>query len=148
MTVDVHVAVDLAAPPDAAWSRLQHIDSHVEWMADAESITFRSAQRDGVGTEFECRTRLGPFVTNDVMRVTEWEPQAVMGIEHRGLVRGSGRFTLTPAGTGTRFAWDEQLTFPWWMGGRVGEVVAKPILRRVWQGNLDRFRRQVDSQGS
>jgi len=144
VTVAVHVTVDLAAPPDAVWSRLQHIDSHVEWMADAETITFRTAQRDGIGTEFECRTRLGPFVTNDVMRVTEWEPQAVMGIEHRGLVRGSGRFTLTPTGTGTRFAWDEQLKFPWWMGGRAGEVVAKPVLRRVWQGNLDRFRDQVE----
>jgi hypothetical protein len=147
VSVDIHVATDIDASPDAVWSRLQHIDSHIEWMADAETISFRTAQRDGVGTEFECRTKIGPLTTNDVMRVTEWEPAAVMGIEHRGLIRGSGRFTLTPAPHGrTHFAWDERLTFPWWLGGRAGELAAKPVLRRIWKGNLVRLRDQFGAR--
>ena len=44
-----------------------------------------------------------------------------MGVHHRGVVKGSGRFTLRAlAGDETHFSWDEQLTFPWWLGGPLG----------------------------
>jgi hypothetical protein len=67
-----------------------------------------------------------------------------MGIEHRGVVTGTGRFTLTPTDTGTRFCWREQLTFPWWMGGTAGGALAKPALRHVWRGNLERLRALIE----
>ena len=40
----------------------------------------------------------------------------------RGLVTGTGRFTLEPLDDGrrTRFTWEEELTFPWWLGGPLG----------------------------
>ena len=54
-----------------------------------------------------------------------------MGIEHRGVVTGRGRFTLAPAPAArTRFTWTEALTFPWWMGGPVGALAAKPCSAR------------------
>ena len=73
---------------------------------------------------------------NDRMTITEWEPERSMGIEHRGLVTGQGRFRLQGFGDRTRFTWTEQLQFPWWLGGRVGALAAKPVLRHVWRRNL------------
>ena len=105
------------------WAVIEPIETHVEWMADAESITFTGEQHRGVGTRFECRTRIGPFRTNDRMVVTEWEPGRVMGIEHHGLFTGTGRFTLDAVGPEhTRFTWTETIHFPWWMGGAVGAL--------------------------
>ena len=53
------------------------------------------------------------------MEITEWEPERAMGVRHDGLVTGTGRFTLEPLDDGrrTRFTWEEELTFPWWLGG-------------------------------
>ena len=55
----------------------------------------------------------------------------------------SRRFTLAPIPNGTTFCWREVLTFPWWMGGPVGELAAKPVLERVWRANLARLRALV-----
>jgi hypothetical protein len=143
--VRIEVAIDIDAPPAQVWTVLEPVESHIDWMADAERITFRTEQRRGVGTEFECLTRVGPFSTTDVMTVTEWEPEDVMGIEHRGVVTGRGRFSLHPVAVNrTRGRWGEELRFPLFMGGRVGEIAAKPILTRVWRGNLRRLRERVE----
>ena len=50
---------------------------------------------------------------------------SVMGVRHVGVVTGTGTFTLAPldGGRGTRFEWSEDLRFPWWLGGRLGEVI-------------------------
>ncbi len=136
----IRVRATIEVSPRDLWARLEDIGSHVDWMADAESITFLSGQHRGVGTEFECLTRVGPLRTRDVMRVTEWEPGRSMGIEHRGLFKGRGRFTLRARrGGSTRFAWTERITFPWWMGGPLGALIARPLLRRIWRANLRRL---------
>ena len=142
----IKVAVDIDAPTTTVWAVLELIESHVEWMADAERITFLTGQRRGVGTEFECLTRVGPLSTTDVMAVTEWEPEAAMGIKHRGVVAGRGRFTLSPLAVNrTRFRWEEELHLPLWMGGPIGEVGAKPILTRIWNANLARLRARAEA---
>ena len=143
MSVEIQLCTEIPAAPDAVWAVVEPIQTHTRWMADAERITFVGTQMQGVGTEFECLTVIGPLRTTDRMRVTEWEPGAAMGIEHRGAVAGRGRFTLTSTPDGTRFCWREVLTFPWWMGGPVGERAAKPVLERVWRGNLERLRALV-----
>jgi hypothetical protein len=147
--VHLSVSTDVDAPPERLWAVLEPIEHHVEWMADAARITFRTAQRRGVGTEFECLTRVGPLTTTDVMTVTEWEPGAVMGIEHRGLVTGRGRFTLGPlAGNRTRFRWEEHLRFPARLGGGVAERAARPVLARIWRANLTRLKEIVETGAS
>jgi hypothetical protein len=137
----IHLCTTIGATANHVWSTVEDIATHTAWMADAESIEFVTDQRAGVGTEFDCRTRVGPFATVDRMRVTEWEPGAVMGIEHRGLVTGSGRFTLRPTGAGiTEFCWTEDLVFPTAMGGGLGERAGRPVLERIWRANLRRLR--------
>lgn len=127
------------------WAAIEDIESHVAWMADAESITFVTPQRAGVGTAFDCRTGVGPIRLRDAMLITSWIPNVAMGVEHRGVVRGSGAFNLRSVDAGhTRFSWEETLTFPWWLGGRFGELFGRPVLTRIWRGNLARLQRIVE----
>jgi len=145
MSVRIRVGITIDAPPEAVWDVVEAIENHVDWMADARRITFVSKHRRGVGTEFDCLTRVGPFRTTDRMTITEWEPGRSMGIEHHGMVTGRGRFTLKGRRNDrTRFTWNERLRFPWWMGGPVGERLAKPVLRAVWKRNLRRLQRIVE----
>ena len=137
----IHLCTTIGAPVASVWRTVENIESHTEWMADAESITFRTDQRTGVGTEFDCLTRIGPLAMVDTMKVTEWESGAVMGIDHRGMVTGRGRFTLRHAGSGlTEFCWTEDLVFPARLGGGLGERLGRPILMRIWASNLSRLR--------
>jgi Polyketide cyclase / dehydrase and lipid transport len=131
--------ISLPVPPAQVWEELRHIERHVEWMSDAVRIDCRSAQREGVGTSFDCLTRIGPFTTTDVMTITEWRDGEVMGVEHRGLVSGRGAFTLLPHLGGTRLTWREDLRFPWWCGGAIGAWSARPVLRIIWRRNLRNF---------
>ncbi|MBA3606859.1 MAG: SRPBCC family protein [Acidimicrobiia bacterium] len=141
------VTTDIAAPPADVWSAVEPIERHVEWMADAESIRFLGAQTRGIGTRFECITKVGPVRLSDMMEITEWEPGATMGVRHEGLVTGTGRFTLEPldGGRRTHFTWTEDLTFPWYLGGRLGERIGGPtVMKRIWTGNLTRLRQLVE----
>jgi hypothetical protein len=136
----IRVAQVLDATPDAVWADLADVGSHVEWMADATAIRFIGDRTSGAGTRFECDTKIGPFTLTDVMEITEWAPGKAMGVRHTGVVTGTGRFTLKKARGGrTQFQWKERLTFPLWMGGPVGALAAKPVLRWVWRRNLTRL---------
>lgn len=136
----IRVTTLIDAPPAEVWDYLEDIESHVDWMADARAIRFVTEQRRGVGTRYECDTRVGPLRLNDVMEITEWVPGKAMSVRHGGLVAGSGRFSLKKARRGrTFFQWREKLTFPLWLGGPVGALAAKPVLRRIWRRNLERL---------
>lgn len=139
----IRVRVFLPARPARVWAQLRDIGSHATWMQDAESIRFTSASTGGVGTTFECATRVGPFRLNDRMEVTAWEDRRVMEIRHVGIVSGTGRFTLRRVPGGTLFTWHERLRFPWWLGGHLTGLVAKPVLHHIWKGNLRRFKTQL-----
>lgn len=146
MSVRIHQCRLLSAAPDVVWRNIKDISTHTEWMKDAAEIRFLTEQQSGVGARFWCLTKVGPLRNRDVLVVTEWKPAEVMGIEHTGVVTGTGRFTLSPDGTGTRMCWEEVLRFPWWMGGPVGERAAKPLLGRIWQHNLARLDERVNEQ--
>jgi hypothetical protein len=142
----IRVATVIDAPPRSVWASIRDIATHVGWMEDAVAIRFTSPERAGVGTTFECDTRVGPFRLTDLMEVTEWNERKRMGIRHVGLVTGSGRFTLRRARGGrTRFTWDEKLRFPWWMGGPVGGAFGTKLLRQIWRRNLRNLKRQVEA---
>ena len=145
----LHLCTTIGAPVEAVWRTVEDIETHTEWMADAERITFHGEQRAGVGTEFDCLTRVGPVATVDHMRVTEWEPGSVLGIEHRGLVSGRGRFRLRTVGAAlTEFCWTEDLRFPARLGGPLGARAARPVLQRLWRKNLERLRALAEARAA
>ena len=133
-------------PRSAVWAELERIEAHVEWMRDATAIRFVGDRRRGVGTTFECDTKMGPIRLTDVMEITDWEPGSRMAVAHRGLVTGSGQFSLEDGpGTATTIRWEERLRFPWWLGRTVGTRLARPVLVALWRGNLRRLRARVEA---
>jgi hypothetical protein len=144
----IEVTTTINAQPTDVWAAIADIATHVRWMDDAVAIRFISETRSGVGAAFDCDTRLGPFRLTDRMVVTEWAPPRVLGIRHAGVVTGSGRFVLTATHGGTSFAWEEDLTFPVWMGGGVGGAAAAPALRRVWRRNLANLKSLVEGRAA
>ena len=144
----IRVAIELDAPPSRVWEVVEPIERHVDWMADAVAIRFHGDQTRGVGTTFDCDTKVGPIRLTDEMAITEWEPERAMGVRHEGIVTGSGVFTLDPIDLGrrTRFTWTEDLRFPWYLGGRLGELVGgRGVMRAIWRRNLAELRRLVES---
>jgi hypothetical protein len=147
----IRVAIELDADPDRVWEIVEPVERHVDWMADAVEIRFDTEQTRGVGTRFECDTKVGPIRLTDHMEITEWEPGRAMGVRHTGIVTGSGVFTLEPLDLGrrTRFTWTEDLRFPWYLGGRLGEAVGgRFVMRAIWRRNLRELQRLVEQPAS
>ena len=138
------LSVDVEAPAERLWYELADIEAHGSWMRDAARITITSERRLGAGTTAEVVTRLGPVRTTDVMRVTVWDPPRLMGVRHEGTVTGAGLFRIEPRDPGRcRFTWEEELTFPWFLGGPLGERLARPFLLFKWRANLRRLAAQA-----
>jgi uncharacterized protein YndB with AHSA1/START domain len=142
----IYVSIVIGAPPHEVWEAVADVSSHLRWMTDADAIRFESAQTSGVGTRFVTDTKVGFIRLADHLEITEWVEGRAIGVRHEGLVTGSGRFTLDGAvDGGTLFAWEEQLRFPWWLGGRLAEAAAGLVLRPIWQRNLRRLKQLVET---
>jgi hypothetical protein len=142
----IRVQIVIDARPADVWAVVRHVERHVDWMADAEAIRFTSRRHSGVGTTFDCDTRVGPLRLTDRMEITSWREGRAIGVRHVGLVTGTGAFRLRRArGRRCRFVWEERLTFPWWMGGPVGGVVGGRVMHLVWRRNLRRLKALVET---
>lgn len=141
----ITVSVEMSAPVEVAWQRFSDLSSHSEWMSDAVSILFNTAQRRGVGVEMAVPTRVGPMRVTDIMEVVEWVELESIGVRHTGRIRGQGRFELSDHPGGSRLVLTEHLKFPWYLGGAITGWFARPILRRIFQANLRRFKRWLES---
>ena len=141
----VKVSVDIKAPLEKVWAAASELAGHAHWMADVESITFESDSKQGPGTVMNVATKVGPFRTKDVIKVVGWEPLRRITVEHRGLFTGRGEFELSPVGGATRFTWTEDIVFPRRFGGSLGAALARPILARIWRGNLRRLQAQLET---
>jgi len=154
MMSDVTVSIDLNATPAEVWAIVEPVEQHVDWMADAVAIRFETEQTRGVGTKFLCDTKIGPIKLVDHMEITVWTPatatqDGAMGVKHTGIVTGSGVFSIEPLAGGerTKFTWTENLDFPWYLGGRLGEIIGgKLVLGPIWKRNLRTLQALVDAR--
>lgn len=135
----VVVTIDIPRPIADVWEEASRLERHADWMTDAEQIEFVDDRRSGVGTAMRVRTRVGPLVLNDDITVEEWAEPRLISVSHNGLVSGTGSFIFEPIADGTRFSWQEELAFPWYLGGGATGFLARPVLRRIWKRNLERF---------
>ncbi len=141
----IRVVQEIEAPPEVVWNAISNIQTHVNWMADASKIRITSEQTQGVGTTFDCDTKVGPLRTTDKMQVTDWVPNQILSISHKGLVEGKGSFILEKPSEGrTLFVWEENLDFPIFLGGKITEFIAKPVLKKIWRGNLYKLKQLVE----
>src|SRR5262245_8425441 len=144
----IRVSNDIDAAPERVWQVIEPVERHVEWMGDAGALRFDGDQRRGVGTRIVVDLKLGPLTLfRDRMEITDWEPARRMGISHTGIVKGTGVFDLVPIDLDrrTRFVWAEELDFPWYLGGPIGERIAGWILTPIWRRNLRTLARIVET---
>lgn len=137
--------IDLPVSQDEAWSFLEQIERHGDWMDDLVSIEFLTEQTRGAGVRARGKVKTGPLRVSDSIEVTEWEPPRALAIRHAGKVKGWGLFELIPLGNETCFRWTEELHFPWFLGWRVGELFGRPILKGIFRKDAENFRELFES---
>ena len=143
----VRCEIEIDALPDEVWAHVADIERHTDWMRDAHEIRMLTEQTSGVGTRYECDTKIGPLKLTDVMEIIDWRPAVALGVRHEGVVTGAGLFTLTPIDLDrrTRFAWTEELRFPWWLAGPFGATVGgHTVLSAIWNRNLRDLKAQIE----
>ncbi len=143
--VTIRITTKIHAPIGEVWDIVEDIGDHVNWMKDAEQIRFIGSQRSGVGTQFDCDTKVGPIRLTDRMEIVEWVTGELIGVSHEGLVKGEGKFTLTSdTSDSTLFTWEETLYFPFWMGGPLRNPVGGRILSSIWRKNLESLKAKIE----
>ena len=137
------VVVD--APIEATWAVLADLGLQPEWMRDIRSLRVATPGPTGVGTRAEATVRILGISVRDPVEVTEFEPPVRYAIRHDGLFTGVGLITLEAGADGrtTVVRWEETLVPP--LLPELGAIVQAPILRAIFQADLHRFGRLVET---
>jgi len=133
------------APIEETWAVLADVPLQVEWMREMKDITISTPGPVGVGTRGTALVRIFGIPARDPVEIVEFEPPTRYAIKHLGLFTGGGVITLEPGadGTTTIVRWDEILrpaVLP-----ELGSRIAAPVLRRIFQDDLHRFARLVET---
>lgn len=137
-------SVEIRRTPQAIWPYLVEQDRLEEWMEEASEVRIEGGRFRAVGDEAEATIRIAGITTRDRIRVTRWEPPAILEMEHRGWVRGRGYMELGPGEEGTRLFWREELVPPLGALGRLGMRLVSRAIRRTFLGDLERLQRMVE----
>ena len=137
-------SVEIRRTPEAIWPYLIEQDHLEGWMEEASEVRIEGGRFRGVGDEAQATIRIAGITTRDRIRVTRWEPPALLEMEHLGWVRGRGYMELGPGEEGTRLFWREELVPPWGAVGRMGMRLVSPAIRRTFLGDLERLQRMVE----
>jgi hypothetical protein len=127
-----------------AWAILVDWERQPAWMSDADEVRVTSAAREGVGTTVAVKTRVldVPLFTERLL-VVGWDPPRELRMAHRRFIRGQGTWTLTSAGTGTRFRWIEDLSLPVPLLGGLVLLAYRPFMRCLMGRSLRRLQAYV-----
>ena len=98
----------------------------------------------GVGTRAEADVRILGLRTLDPITITAFEPPRHFAIRHDGRFSGHGDIRLDPRpdGSTTIVRWSETIVPP--RLPHLGAWILAPVLRRVFQADLDRLRVLVE----
>jgi Polyketide cyclase / dehydrase and lipid transport len=137
------VVVD--APINETWSVLADIPLQVEWMREMKRVELTTPGPTGVGTRGTALVRVFGIPVADPVEVVAFEPPTRFAIRHEGLFTGGGLITLESGADGrtTIVRWDETLRPP--LLPDLGGLIIAPILRPIFQADLHRFRRLVET---
>ena len=125
------------APPEVVWALITDWERQDDWMLEASDFTVTSEQREGVGVEAEATIRIGGIKTRDRVRVSGWEPNRRLAIDHRGWVTGHGEILLTSLPRGrTHIFWREELEPPLGLAGALGMTGFAPVMKRIFRRDL------------
>jgi uncharacterized protein YndB with AHSA1/START domain len=136
------VVVD--APIDRVWAAVADVPFQVEWMTEMRELVLDPPGRAHVGQRGEATVRILGISMTDEVEIVALEPPRRYEIRHRGLFKGGGVITLEEGadGTTTIVRWQETLTPP--ILPELGALVQAPILRSIFQADLERLKRLVE----
>jgi hypothetical protein len=152
VTARLECAVEVDAPPQVVWDLLVDWERQGEWILLTRVRGVRAVDEGagaggpsgrGVGAQVEAFTGIGPVGFRDTMVVTGWEPPWRCLVQHTGrVVNGPGTFLVEPLPRGrSRFVWCDEVEIPLGLLGRLGWVVAEPLVRAGFEASLRRFAR-------
>ena len=145
MSKRITVSIIINRPLEVVWNEVRIMENHVNWMQDAANIDFLSENTSGVNTKMNVLTKVGPIKLNDVITVTQWEEMKSIGVIHEGIVTGEGVFYLSAIDeASTKFEWVEELKFPFYFGGPIGEIFGGFLLKLIWKNNLENLKKIVE----
>ena len=133
------------ATPEAVWAVVADIPRQLEWMHDMKSVRIDTPGPVAIGTRAEAVVRILGIPAVDPVEVVELDPPRRYAIRHLGLFEGDGVFTLEPGADGstTIVRWAERLEAP--VLPDLGAVIGAPILRAIFQADLERMKRLVET---
>ena len=135
--VVIEIARATRAAPAVVWDLVTDWERQGDWMLEARDFVVVSERREGVGVEAEATVRIAGVTTRDRVRVTRWEPERLLAIEHLGWVSGVAEIHLTPVrGGGTHVFWREELRPPLGALGGLGLRAFRPLMARVFRRDL------------
>jgi uncharacterized protein YndB with AHSA1/START domain len=143
--MDIVTSIRIRRPVETVWPYLVDWERLDRWMREARGFRVISAAREGVGVEAEARIRIAGITTRDRVRVIRWEPPRILEIAHLGWVKGTGFMELSPTDRGCSLFWRERLVPPWGPAGLLGMRIVRPMMRRIFQGDLEELRRLVEA---
>ena len=141
--MDMLAVVD--APIEATWAVVADIPRQPEWMHDMKRVTIETPGPVGPGTRAEATVRILGISVTDPVEITELERPGRFALRHDGLFTGDGVITLEEGadGTTTIVRWRETLVPP--ILPELGARIQAPILTRVFQDDLRRLKRLVET---
>ena len=133
------------APIEDTWAIVADIPRQPEWMREMKRVRIDTPGPVRPGTRGEATVRILGIGVTDPVEITELEPPVRFAIRHDGLFTGGGLITLQPGAddTTTIVRWRETLVPP--LLPEIGARVQAPILTRVFQDDLHRLKRLVET---
>ena len=145
MSKRIKVSTIINKPLQIVWDEVKIMENHVNWMQDAANIDFLSENNSGINTKMKVLTKVGPIKLNDVITVTRWDEMKSIGVIHEGIVTGEGIFFLSSVNEdSTKFEWVEELKFPIYLGGPIGEFFGGLLLKQIWKKNLENLKNIIE----
>lgn len=142
--VVIETSCELAADPAPVWRLITDWERQSDWMLEMSDVVVTSPHREGVGVTAEASIKIGGIRTRDVVRVDVWDEPHHIGLVHEGWVGGRGDIRLSGGDSnGTRLHWREELYPPWGFVGAIGLRIFRPLLRRVFDRDLQVLQRLV-----
>lgn len=126
--IHLTMSVEIPRPAEVVWPYLVDWERLGRWMSEARDFEVTGDRREGVGTEATATITMLGVTTRDRVRVSRWEPPAILEIQHLGRVRGTGYMELSPTDRGCRLFWRESLLPPF---GRLGRLAFR-FFRRAF----------------
>lgn len=134
--VVIEMAETMPGPPDVVWRLITDWEHQDDWMLEARDFVIVSERREGVGVEAEASISIGGITTRDRVRVSRWDVDRALTIDHLGRVSGGGEIFITPVGDTSHVFWRETLRPPLGAVGAVGLSLFKPLMAHIFRRDL------------